>query len=60
MCVGVGCQNKDIKNWCTSKHTKDPTTDERLTGTDIAALTAVAGQTVGRDQHASQRHGERG
>ena len=30
MCAGVGCQNKDIKVWCKSKHTKDPITDERL------------------------------
>ena len=30
MCVGVGCQHKDIKEWRISKHTKDPVTDERL------------------------------
>ena len=30
MCVGVGCENKDIKSWCKSKHQKDPITDECL------------------------------
>ena len=30
MCAGVGCQNKDIKSWRTSKHTKDPVTDKGL------------------------------
>ena len=29
-CAGVGCQNKDIKAWRKSKHTKDPITDECL------------------------------
>ena len=30
MCAGVGCQHKDIKEWRTSKHTKDPDTDKGL------------------------------
>ena len=30
MCAGVGCQHKDIKEWRSSKHTKDPDTDKGL------------------------------
>jgi len=29
-CVGVGCQNKDVKSWCKSKLQKDPVTDKGL------------------------------
>ena len=29
-CVGVGCENKDIKSWCKSKLQKDPDTDKGL------------------------------
>ena len=29
-CVGVGCENKDIKSWCKSKLQKDPATGKGL------------------------------